>query len=391
MKQVKKLIGKIHLWLGLISGLLVFVIAITGCLYAFQDEIQNAIQDYRFVEHQHKSILPPSRIQQIASAALPGKHIHAIMYKDSVHAANAIFYSFEEHYYYFVYINPYTGEVLKVKDEFADFFRLVLDGHFYLWLPPEIGQPLVASVTLVFFVMLVSGIVLWWPKNHKGINKKFKIKWRGGWRRKNYDLHSVLGFYISWLALIFVVTGLVWGFLWFRDGVYAITSGGKAFVEYYDPPSDTTVTMVQDVPALDRVWMKMVNEYPHAAWIEVHPAVDGIASIAANANPDASTYWKTDYRYFDQYTLEERSVDHVWNRLHESTTADLLMRMNYDIHVGAILGLPGKVLAFMISLMIASLPVTGVIVWYGRKKKAAKKLSRARVQERVVIQESVIN
>ncbi|WP_370871231.1 PepSY domain-containing protein [Algoriphagus sp.] len=53
----------------------------------------------------------------------------------------------------------------KVKDEFADFFRLVLDGHFYLWLPSEIGQPMVASFTLVFLVMVISGLILWWPKN----------------------------------------------------------------------------------------------------------------------------------------------------------------------------------------------------------------------------------
>jgi uncharacterized iron-regulated membrane protein len=32
---------KIHLWFGLSSGILVFIIAITGCLYAFQEEIQD--------------------------------------------------------------------------------------------------------------------------------------------------------------------------------------------------------------------------------------------------------------------------------------------------------------------------------------------------------------
>jgi uncharacterized iron-regulated membrane protein len=44
--------------------------------------------------------------------------------------------------------------------------------------------------------------------------------------------------------------------------------------------------------------------------------------------------------------------------------------MNYDIHVGAIAGLPGKILAFLISLLCSSLPVTGFLVWYGKKVKA---------------------
>ena len=369
MTLFKKTTRTIHLWLGLTSGLLVFIIAITGCIYAFQAEIQNATQPFRFVQNQHKAFLPPSAIQQVADAALPDKHIHAVMYYDSVHAAKAIYFSLEEDYYYFVYVNQYTGEVLKVKNEDADFFNFILDGHFYLWLPPDIGQLITASATLVFVVMLISGIVLWWPKNKNGIKKKFTFKWRAGWRRKNYDMHSVAGFYVSWLALILAFTGLIWGFEWFRDGVFNVASGGDEYLEYYNPPSSTTSRELLTMPAVDQVWLMMLKEYPNAESIEVHPPEDSLSSIAANANPDVSTYWKTDYRYFDQYTLEELPVDHVWNRFDQATGAELFMRMNYDIHVGAILGLPGKILAFLISLTVASLPITGVLLWWGRRKK----------------------
>jgi uncharacterized iron-regulated membrane protein len=372
LKNFKKFVRITHLWLGLISGLLVCIIALTGCLYAFQEEIQNLTQSYRFVEKQEKPFLPPSTIQQIADAELPGKHIHGIMYHKPTEAAKAIYFSFEEHYYYFVYVNPYTGKVLKVKDEYADFFRIVLDGHFYLWLPPEIGQPVVASASLVFFVLLISGIILWWPKNTIGLRKKFTVKWDGSWKRKNFDLHSVLGFYISWLAVVLVFTGLIWGFQWFRDGVFSITSGGETYVDYYTPESDPAFINDSEIPAIDRVYQKMVLEYPQAEWIEVHPPETEHGAIAANANPDASTYWKMDYRYFDQYSLEELPVDHIWNRLEESTAAEMLMKMNYDIHVGSILGLPGKILAFLISLTVASLPVSGFLIWYGKKKKQRK-------------------
>jgi len=46
--------------------------------------------------------------------------------------------------------------------------------------------------------------------------------------------------------------------------------------------------------------------------------------------------------------------------------------MNYDIHIGAVLGLPGKIMAFVASLIAASLPITGFIIWWGRKKKSKK-------------------
>jgi uncharacterized iron-regulated membrane protein len=169
----KKIIGTVYLWFGLISGLVVFVISITGCLYAFQEEIQKMTEDFRYVKPRASAVLPPSVLKDMASRQLPDKHIHAILYSGKDKAAQAIFFHFDPSYYYLVYLNPYTGEVLKVKDMESDFFHLVLDGHFYLWLLPEIGQPVVAYFTLIFVVMLISGIVLWWPKNKAAAKQRF--------------------------------------------------------------------------------------------------------------------------------------------------------------------------------------------------------------------------
>ncbi|MGN6343213.1 MAG: PepSY domain-containing protein [Ginsengibacter sp.] len=47
--------------------------------------------------------------------------------------------------------------------------------------------------------------------------------------------------------------------------------------------------------------------------------------------------------------------------------------MNYDVHVGTVLGLAGKVLAFFASLIAASLPVTGFYIWCGKKHKKVKR------------------
>src|SRR5690606_39818843 len=118
----------------------------------------------------------------------------------------------------------------------------------------------------------------------------------------------------------------------------------------------------------------------NARTLEVHIPVTAASPVSANANPDDETYWKLDYRYYDQYTLEELPVDHIYGRYHEASAADKLMRMNYDIHTGAILGLPGKFLVFFASLLCASLPVTGFVIWWGRsnkKKHRQPKIGRA--------------
>ncbi|RYE25289.1 MAG: PepSY domain-containing protein [Sphingobacteriales bacterium] len=367
---VKKAIGTIHLWLGLASGLLVLFLGITGCILAFQREIEMLTVPSQYVEPQDGPYVPPSRMYAIATKALPGKTAHSVTYGEQNKAAVITYYNSDSDYYYLAYINPYTGKVIKVKNMDRDFFRVIVDGHFYLWLPPNIGKPIVASATLVFFVMMVSGIVLWWPKNKAARKQRFKVKWDAKWRRVNYDLHNVFGFYMSWVAIFIAITGLIWGFEWVSKSVYWVTSGGKEAIAFYEPVSKKKEVVGE--PIVDQLWRKMQVEYKGMETLEVHYPETDSSSIEIAANPDASTYWKADYRYFDQYTMQEIEVTHAFGRFANTKVAEKISRMNYDIHVGAVLGLPGKIMAFCASLIAASLPVTGFYIWWGRRNKKPK-------------------
>ena len=372
---VKKIIGKIHLWLGLTSGIIVFIIAATGCLYAFQAEISAWTgKSYRQVSPQHASYLPPTQLKQIAEKQLPGKLLHSVQYGARNEAAVVTFYNFEPEYFYIVYINPYSGEVLKVKNMDRDFFRIVLMGHYYLWLPPAIGQRITIVATIIFVLMMITGLVLWWPRNKAAAKQRFSIKWNAAWRRKNYDLHNVLGFYMTWVAIIMAITGLIFGWQLLANAIYK-TVGGKKSLTYQEPFSDTTKVAKAALLPVDRLWLKMQQEHRDAETIEMHFPATNNASIEVAINTDADTYWKTDYRYFDQYTMKELPVDHIYGRLKDAKGADKLLRMNYDIHVGAIWGLPGKILAFFASLIAASLPITGFMIWWGRRKKKPSRAS----------------
>lgn len=372
-----KLIRKIHFWLGITTGPIVFIVALTGCIYAFQEEIQDANQAFRFIDPKsNTSPLPPSQLKTIAQAALPGKHLHAILYDRKDRAAQAIFFA-PEQYYFKIYLHPTTGKIQKIHDVQNSFFAWVLDGHFYLWLPPAIGQPVIASSTLIFLLLIISGLYLWWPRNKNNKRQRFSIKWKAKWRRRNYDLHSVMGFYVLIFAFVFATTGLIWGFSWFKESVYFAFSGGKQTVDYYEPTSEIPKEqLLSPVQPVDQIWYKMLQEYPSADQIEIHLPETKTAGIAANANPDATTYWKIDYRYFDQYSLKEKKVSHQWGRFTQASVADKMLRMNYDLHVGAIAGITGKILAFGISLIIASLPISGFLIWFGRRKKDHLKTKR---------------
>lgn len=369
--NLKKTIGTLHLWLGLASGLVVFVVAITGCLYAFKTEIEDSTQAYRYVPAQARPVLSPSRLGAIGRKTLPGNALHSVTYRTG-RAAILAYYQFDPAYYYLAFVNPYSGEVLKVQDMDRDFFYQVLQGHYYLWLPPAIGQPIVAYSTLMFVVLLLTGFVLWWPRNRAARKQRFSVKWKVAWRRRNYDLHNVMGFYVLSAGLLLAMTGLIWGFEWFARSVYWATSGGKELVTYYEPQSgQPSAGATAAEPAIDRLWRRTLTAQPRAITVEVHYPATPTATIAISTNPDADTYWQSEHRYYDQYSLKEIPVRHLYGRFDQTlSVADKIARLNYDVHVGAIGGLPGKVLAFGASLIIASLPVTGFLIWWGRQRKA---------------------
>ncbi len=377
----KKIIGKLHLWLGLASGLIVVFLGVTGCILAFQKEFES-LQSFRYVERQEKPFLPPSALYETAVKALPGKKAHGVSYLGPTQAAVVSYYDID--YYYLAFINPYTGELLKLKDMDRDFFRIVVNGHFYLWLPENIGQPIVASATLVFVVMLISGIILWWPRNKAAVKQRFTIKWSASFKRKNYDLHNVLGFYMSWIAIFIALTGLVWGFEWFANSVYYVSSGGKKLVpfeESFSAPGGQLEAGAK--PAIDQLWDRFKSELKPGTYVEVHFPASDTSAIEVAVNPDADTYWRADYRYFDQYTLQEITVNHMYGRFKDASVADKIVRMNYDVHVGQILGLPGKILAFCGSLIAASLPITGFLIWRGRRRKKASAVVAVPLKEAI--------
>ncbi len=373
--SIKKIFGQVHLWLGLTSGLMLFIIALTGAIYAFQPELSKATQPYLSVEAKDQPFLPVSQLKEIAAKQLAGKKPNRIIFKGRDGAAIVQFFAKKPKPYYFsVFLDPYTGEVMKVKDMNTDFFRFILNGHMYLWLPQPVGHQVVIYSTLIFFVILVSGIVLWWPRSKARMKSSFKVKWNASPKRLNYDLHNVFGFYASWIILFAVLTGLVWGFEWFANTEYWVISGGQKKQKIPQPLS-AKVSATERTPALDKIFNTVTAAYPKAAGYQLNFPAHDSASVVVRAYPDEGTFYRMDNLYFDQYTAKEIPVKY-YGKYADAKAAEKAIRMNYDIHIGAIAGLPGRILMFFAALVVASLPITGFYIWWGKKKKAKKAVAK---------------
>lgn len=367
-----------HKILGLTTGIVVFIVAITGCAWVFRDEIESTYNDYKKVTPQDQAILTPSEAKTLAKEVFPNHFIHGTLYKKADDAIEVIFYDAEPEFYQSVFLNPYSGEVIHVEDHLSGFFAFVLKGHMRLWLPKAIGEQVVGVSILIFIFIIISGLFLWWPKKRKQLKQRTRFEWKDStrWKRKNFDLHSIIGFYVFFLALIVAFTGSIMSYDWLRSATYTAIGGNKE-AEFIIPENHSTVTALDTTAvSMDALIVKLQKELPNAESLELHYPATETASIYVEVSQSEGIYYNSDFRFFDQYTLEEIPTPSVYGTYSQADVSDKIIRMNYDIHVGAIGGIPGKVIAFFVSLMIASLPVTGILLWYGRtyKKKKAEKV-----------------
>lgn len=380
--------ANLHLWLGLASGLVVFVVSVTGCIFVFQKEISDFVYREKLYvpEGQWRHTLPASTLLEIARKEIgegvtirnftiptdPRKTWEFMAFEGG--DKDAITFAGSVKYYQSVHLNPYTGEVAGRTNYLKEFFIIIKYLHWSLLLNTPYGQPIVGWSTFIFVVLLITGLILWWPKkwNKKQQQQAFTVKWKAGFKRLNYDLHNVLGFYLFIPSLILALTGMVWSFQWFKKTVYVVAARTTAAPAVLKTVSADSLLLKQQPAAvlsqtaLDKALAEARLILPDAKRFNVLPAAtDPSAVLKINGYGHAETYYNRDELQFDQF-----SGKLLGKRMNiEKNAGEQLVEANYDIHIGAIAGLPGKILAFIASLICASLPLTGFLIWWNKRRK----------------------
>ena len=376
----KSVVYQLHLFLGLTTGILVFLISITGCIYVFRDELYSWFnRDIIILNEKQEEPLPIhvlwEKAQQDLGQTCPIDQIicyndplRAWELKSHAHNEKAITYFDWVKHDFIVYINPYTAEIKGVVNHKYEFFQLVKMLHWSLLLKTEYGQPIVGWSVFIFAISLITGLILWWPKKIKNLKQRLAVKWKAKWKRLNYDLHYVPGFYIYPLGLIAAFTGMVWSFKWFMGIVYFIANMSldrpAPQPKIYSDISEKETTKHY---VFDEIYADLKKRFPDSYSYLLHQweLGDSTGTVYTYIKNTEQVYYDGHILKYDRYDaslLQSRSFTDL-------NTGEKLITMNYDIHVGQVWGLFGKILAFIASLVCASLPVTGFLVWYGRNFK----------------------
>jgi uncharacterized iron-regulated membrane protein len=253
-----------------------------------------------------------------------------------------------------VFADPYTGHEKGRLDMNKEFFAVVLDIHRSLC-AGETGKMITGISALVFLSMLISGIVLWWP-NKKNRRQKLSVTNKFGPVRLNYDLHSVLGFYASWILIFSITTGIIFSFKWAEGILYGMSNSKKAEKQIISSSGQ------MGAHALDTVLLKLKREFPAHQYVIALPE-DSTGAVRAMISKGKKGIRRVHQVFFDQFNGVE-----IKRRYFEDAPAGEQLRINnYQVHTGKIIGLPGQWLVFTGALIAATLPVTGFLMW--RRKR----------------------
>ena len=363
----KYLIRQLHLILGLSSGLIVFIVAIAGSLYIFEEEGRDIFQ-HRFyhVENPGNARLPFQHMMDTVKTHFPKEKITSIRFKEAKDAA-IIFYIKKDRA---VSINPYTSKVIGVQNLKSDFFTVDLNLHTHLLLG-DTGAIIIKCNVLIFFIMCISGLILWWPKQRRFFRQAATINFKtGNWKRLNWDLHRVLGFYALVVLLIISWTGIFF--------VYDSAKSMVAFITHSPLPKKEKKLKSKPVKnkhyTLDDAYGYMRSTYPGAEESFLTPATDSAAAIRVLMRYPYTVMRRQNSVYFNQYSGKILKAELDNNH----TAYDAVAQSNYNLHTGRfrVIGIGSKIIWFICGLTAASLPVTGFMIWLGRRKKYKPQLKQ---------------
>ncbi len=209
--RARRLLFLVHLWVGLIIGPVVAVVSLTGAIVVFRYELNRMTTPGTAYVTPHGPRLTIDELMDRIRAAYPGETFNSAGWGEAGpdNAWNFRMVSPEGHRIH-TYMNQYTGEITGRDDYHDKWMQWFFDLHAYL-LGGDTGEFINGFVGLALILLGLTGLVVWWP-GRRYWRFGFTYAWTTGWKRQNYDLHKVIGFYTSVAVTIVAVTGTYYCF-----------------------------------------------------------------------------------------------------------------------------------------------------------------------------------
>ncbi|MDN3568302.1 PepSY-associated TM helix domain-containing protein [Paeniroseomonas aquatica] len=368
-----------HRWAGLVLGLVLVVIGVTGSILSFQREIDAALNPalYRPTGPANPE-LGYSAILRLAETAT-GRTAGTVRPPDAVWpvwivspprvrgGASAPT----------AYLDPATGALLGERDGSGSFIAVTRQLHDTLLMRDWGGRDAVGWLGVLMVLFSASGIWLWWPNQGSLARALVTIRTRPS-VVFNLDLHRVIGIWMAVVLAVVAFSGVVLIFPnWFRPLV-GVASPAPGSPMLQAAPS-------QGGPAPRREPMRLDADAAAAAALAHLPGqvVTGVllptrqrqswqvTTRPADSSPEVRARSFITIDPWSGEVLEERGP-------RTRSAGEEALAMQRWLHGGALLGWTGRLLVFLSGLAMPVLFVTGLAAWLLRRRNRRRLKPRSK-------------
>ena len=225
--MIRKVIFWLHLAAGVMAGVVIGIMSLTGVALAFEKEI------IAWSERDARKVAAPSpgaerlRVDDLLARLRKkeeGRPTGLTVYADPNLAVLASYGRTNAYY-----LNPYTGEIRQpASDTTRKFMQSMIEWHRYVAASGEhrnTGKAVTGACNAAFLVLAITGLYLWWPRQWSAKALKaigvMSFKLRG--KARDWNWHNAIGLWSAPILIVLTATAMPISYRWASDLIYKIT------------------------------------------------------------------------------------------------------------------------------------------------------------------------
>jgi uncharacterized iron-regulated membrane protein len=203
---LRRALFQVHLWTGLAIGLYIVIISISGSALVFRERIFKSLGEKPHTVPISGPRLMDAKLRNAAEQAYPGYRAGYVFRGKRPDQASIVVLERNGRYKQELF-DPYTGRHLgPAQPAILSTLTWLADLHINL-LAGEEGRRWNGYGAILTTLMCLTGAVLWWP-GRANWRRSLAARSTGNWKRFNWELHSMIGFWTYAFALMWAFTGI---------------------------------------------------------------------------------------------------------------------------------------------------------------------------------------
>ncbi|CZE45934.1 PepSY-associated TM helix domain-containing protein [Campylobacter geochelonis] len=361
---MKKVLLKLHLYLGLVFGVIIAVIGVSGAFISYQSEILEVLNKSSIKVVPQTTTISLDKMALNVQKLYPNSPITGVyVYSDKSRSVRfSVAVEPGKRGIKNVFVNPYNGEILP-QYRYQGFFNFMLNVHKRLSLGGA-GREVVAVSTVLLIFFSISGVILYYKALKYNFIKAMKIPLKGSLHALSYKWHCALGIWFLVPILLMCLTGLYWSYDWYRSGFLKVLNYERVVKKRV-----VSAPKVSQISGLDTVFDEFGKKFEYeSAWVR----------FPLNLTNQEISFYKKGYTHIRQTNLvriDAKNGEILSQNLYEEKPLNAKFASSVlPLHSGEFFGEIGKFIFMVASFLMALFGATGYILWFKKHKKKAKKV-----------------